>query len=95
VLLFGIYLVLIIALPVALSTIVGFRSLPRGAQCPNCAQDTLPILSQLIRFLKRARPATSLQRRWCPACSWAGYTRIKLMHSLNVTSDNRPPQPRH
>ena len=83
-LLFAIYLVIVIALPLALSTIVGFRGLPRGAACPNCAQETLPILSHPIRTLQRAYPELSLQRRWCPTCDWDGYARRSLEQTTIV-----------
>ena len=75
-LLFAIYLVIVIALPLALSTIVGLRGLPRGAACPNCSQETLPVVSHLIRVIMRVHPAVSLQRRWCPICEWDGYARV-------------------
>ena len=74
-LLFAVYLVIVIALPLALSTIVGFRGLPRGVACPNCAQETLPVVSHLIRTFRRAHPRVSLERRWCPSCDWDGYAR--------------------
>lgn len=75
VLLFGLYLLLVIALPVALSTIIGFHGLPRGNACPNCAQDTLPLVSYPLRFAQQFFGGFSVQRRWCPACDWGGYAR--------------------
>lgn len=75
VLLFALYLVIVIALPVALSGIIGFRSLPRGNTCPNCAQETLPLRSLPLRLVQRVYRGSSLQRRWCPACEWDGYAR--------------------
>jgi hypothetical protein len=77
VVLFAIYLVLVIALPVMLSAAIGYRSLPRGHACPNCMQDTLPLLSRGLRWLKRIYPQLSLQRRWCPVCTWDGWARTK------------------
>jgi len=75
VLLFAIYLVLVIALPVALSAIIGFRSLPRGNACPNCAQETLALVSVPVRVAQRFHADFSLQHRWCPTCEWDGYAR--------------------
>lgn len=74
-LLFALYLVIVIALPVALSAIIGFRGLPRGNSCPNCAQETLPLLSYPLRAAQRIHQGFSIQRRWCPACEWDGYAR--------------------
>ncbi|HEY0671384.1 MAG TPA: hypothetical protein VGD27_03905 [Longimicrobiales bacterium] len=76
-LLFATYLVLVIALPVMLSAAIGYRALPRGSACPNCAQDTLPLLSRTIRLLRIIQPQLSLQRRWCPTCSWDGFARAQ------------------
>ena len=75
-LLFGIYLFIVIALPLTLSAVVGFRSLPLGHACPACRQETLPLVSTFLRVVKRVIPALSLQRRWCPACEWDGYARM-------------------
>lgn len=74
-LLFAIYLVLVIALPVMLSAAIGYRSLPRGHACPNCTQETLPLLSHCIRLMKVVHPRLGLQRRWCPVCTWDGWAR--------------------
>jgi hypothetical protein len=78
VLLFAIYLVIVIALPLAMSTVVGFRGLPRGIGCPNCSHETLPVVSILTRALHRMHAALSLQRRWCPTCEWDGYARVSV-----------------
>lgn len=95
--LFAIYLVLVVALPVMLSAAVGYRALPRGCACPNCAQDTLPLLSRSIRIVKRFWPQLALQRRWCPTCSWDGFTRVHetipapaLLTGLVSTRQTRP-----
>ncbi len=77
VLLFAIYLVLVIALPVMLSAAIGYRALPRGSVCPNCTQDTLPVVSLGVRVAKVFFPRLTMQRRWCPACAWDGMTRTR------------------
>lgn len=59
-----------------LSAAIGYRALPRGRACPNCTQETLPLLSRGIRLLKLVYPPLSLQRRWCPACTWDGWARL-------------------
>lgn len=81
-LLFAIYLVVVIALPIALSAIMGFRSLPRGVTCPNCAQETLPLVSVPLRIAQRCYHGFSLQRRWCPTCEWDGYSRVTQLTPL-------------
>ena len=75
VLLFATYLVLVIALPIILSAVIGYRALPRGHACPNCAQETIPLLSYLLRTFKSLLPDLSVERRWCPVCSWEGFAR--------------------
>lgn len=75
VLLFVTYLVLVIALPMVLSAVIGYRALPRGHDCPNCAQDTLPLVSHVLRSFKTVVPGLTMERRWCPTCSWEGYAR--------------------
>ena len=77
-LLFAVYLILVIALPVLLSAAIGYRALPRGRTCPNCAQETVPLVSAWLRLLCRINPQLTLQRRWCPVCSWDGYARIDV-----------------
>lgn len=81
VLLFALYLVIVIVLPVVLSAIVGIRGLPDGNACPHCAHDTFPLVSNTIALLRRIHRGFSIQRRWCPACEWDGYAhagRMKL-----------------
>ena len=87
-LLFAIYLVLVIALPVALSGFIGFRSLPRGNACPNCAQETLALVSVPLRVAHRLHADFSLQRRWCPTCAWDGYARQPAPSSLVLIADS-------
>ena len=72
-LLFGLYLIIVIALPLTLSAIIGLRSIPCGDACPNCTHDTFPLLSIPLRTVRRVVPRISLERRWCPACEWDGF----------------------
>ena len=83
-LLFAVYLAIVVALPLALSMIVGFRGLPRSNTCPNCAHETLPVLSHLVRALQRTGCEIAMQRRWCPSCDWDGYTRVASAPSTVV-----------
>lgn len=97
--LFATYLVLVIALPVTVSAIIGYRALPRGHACPNCAQETLPLVSFALRILKRVLPNFAVvQRRWCPTCSWEGFSRdaeflVSPTLSYNVPTTTRRTQP--
>ena len=84
VLLFMIYLILVIALPVLISAAIGFRTLPRGRDCPSCAQETVPLLSRTIRLADRLLPRLHLQRRWCPPCGWEGLTRAPVPRATPV-----------
>jgi hypothetical protein len=79
VLLFAIYLMLVIALPVLLSAAIGYRALPRGTSCPNCAQETLAVVSHSVRIAHVLLPKLTVQRRWCPACAWDGMVRPRTM----------------
>ena len=67
-LLFGMYLVVVIALPLALSARIGLRAIPYGSACPNCSHDTFPLVSKVIDVARRVYGGLTLQRRWCPAC---------------------------
>lgn len=73
--LFATYLMIVILVPVALSAIIGARNLPHGRTCPNCAEDTMALLSVPLRTASRVFADFPVQRRWCPACEWDGYAR--------------------
>jgi hypothetical protein len=97
VLLFAIYLVLVIALPVMLSAAIGYHSLPRGHACPNCTQDTFAVQSYFIRMVRLVHPRFRLQRRWCPTCTWDGWARAyqpapaqALVSSVPTTRQTQP-----
>jgi hypothetical protein len=77
-LLFGIYLVVVIALPLALSALIGLRGIPCGSACPNCSHDTFPLLSRTLHIARSLYGGLTLQRRWCPACEWDGYARAGM-----------------
>jgi hypothetical protein len=76
---------LVIALPVVVSGLVGFRSLPRGNACPNCAQETLALVSLPVRAARMLHGNFSLQRRWCPTCEWDGFARMRSESAPNAT----------
>jgi hypothetical protein len=89
VLLFGLYLVIVIALPLALSAAIGLRSIPYGSACPNCSHDTFPLVSVPLRVTRAIVRGFSLQRRWCPACEWDGYAHA----GVPTRSANTPVEP--
>ena len=93
VLLFAMYLMVVILLPVALSAIIGARQLPHGSACPNCSEETLPLVSMPLRAAGRVYPAITVQRRWCPACEWDGYARSNAL--AHAVERGRETTPRH
>lgn len=74
--LLGLYLFLVIALPLALGLLVAFNGLPRTPLCPLCAGETIRIRSRHLAALSRCLPKESLQRRWCPGCERNGTVRV-------------------
>jgi hypothetical protein len=47
-----------------------FMFLPSGRDCPRCSGETLPIVSRMLRPVRRIT-----QLRWCSACGWQGVMR--------------------
>lgn len=74
--LFAVYVLVVVALPVILSALLAYRALPRGRSCPNCTQETVPVLSPSLRVLSKLSSSVTLQQRWCSACLWEGYVRV-------------------
>lgn len=70
------YLALVFAVPLVLSGAVGWRGLPRGRRCPECAADSVPLRMRGVQMLSALLPGTVLQRRWCIRCGWSGFTRV-------------------
>jgi len=75
-LLFTMYLMLVVALPLTLGMFVSFRALPNDRRCPQCGGETVSILTRLVRVARYIPGLGSLQRRWCGTCSWEGYARV-------------------
>lgn len=74
--LLALYLVLVIALPVALGALVARNGLPRTRSCPLCAGQTIRLRSRRHRLLSRPFPREEFHARWCPACDWSGTVRL-------------------
>lgn len=70
------YLLLVIVLPLALSAVVSYRTLPDGTGCPLCGNDTLRLRARWLRWASTAKPGGVLQRRWCLECGWEGISRL-------------------
>lgn len=86
VLLFAMYLMVVILVPVVLSAIIGLRNLPLGSGCPNCAEETMALVSVPLRAARHFHADLPLQRRWCPACEWDGYVKtVTLSVSVERT----------
>lgn len=75
--LIGSYLLLVFVLPLALSALVTWRSLPRGRRCPQCRGDTLLLDAVSHRVLNTIHAGIVLQRRWCLCCEWEGTVRVR------------------
>lgn len=75
-LLIALYLTLVIALPLALSVVVSYRTLPRTPHCPLCGKETFHIRSRLLNALSCILRNQELQKRWCATCLWEGTIRI-------------------
>lgn len=74
--LFGVYLAKVVALPLTIGLLVGYRALSRDRRCPVCGGDTVQIVSVLARLSRRIWRDSSLQRRWCTNCEWVGFARL-------------------
>jgi hypothetical protein len=82
--LIGSYLLLVFVLPLGLSALVGYRSLPAGRACPQCRdEETLRLCAPLLDRAARLAPI-EVQRRWCLGCGWEGLVR----HSHAATGSN-------
>ncbi len=75
-LLVALYLLLVIALPLALSAGVSYRTLPEGTTCPLCRSDTLLLRSRLLGLASAVLRRVVLQRRWCLSCGWEGISKL-------------------
>lgn len=77
------YLLLVIALPLALSLAMGYRGLPRGRTCPLCGGETLRLQRRWLRLV-RLGGGQRLHGRWCPRCSWEGVSRVRELPAEGV-----------
>lgn len=91
-LLFTMYLILVVALPLTLGMFVSFRALPNDRRCPQCGGETISILTRLTRVARHIPGLGSFQRRWCSTCLWEGYTRLQI---ANAETEAQPviPEP--
>lgn len=87
-LLIALYLTLVIALPLALSVVVSYRTLPRSPLCPLCGKETMRIRSRWLDTLSRIVRRQELQKRWCTNCLWEGT--IRIPRPLPVAPPTRP-----
>jgi hypothetical protein len=74
--LFTIYLLIVVALPLALGVAVSYRSLCRSRHCPLCGNETVPVSSRAGRIARKLWFRHSIQRRWCVRCGWEGLARL-------------------
>lgn len=69
------YLLLVLLLPLAISALAGYRGLPRGRACPQCAGATEPLLGRWRGRPRALARRAGVQRRWCLTCGWQGLVR--------------------
>lgn len=74
--LLGLYLFLVIALPLVLGGIVACNGLPRSRLCPLCMAETFRIRSRRHALASRLLGGEELHARWCPSCEWEGTVRV-------------------
>ena len=77
-LLISLYLLLVVVLPLALGTAVGYLKLPRSVCCPVCSGETIRIVDRWLDLLSRLLRDWSVHRRWCLMCEWEGVCRVRL-----------------
>ena len=99
------YLVLVFAVPLALSGAIGWRGLPRGRRCAGCGSETVPLRARGAAAISRLMPRSTLERRWCMQCGWVGLARVPrgrlprvrraldLVHLGQTTGHARPGAP--
>jgi hypothetical protein len=93
--LLGLYLLMVIALPLALGSYVVFNGLPRSRRCPSCAAETLRLRSRLHQVASRLMRRGDVQLRWCLDCVWRGTARIasRPVAQLETARPTRAPTP--
>ena len=78
-LLIVLYLLLVIALPLALSAAVSYRTLPEGRTCALCGSETLRLRARWLNVVSRLmRGGSTIQKRWCLTCGWEGACRMPI-----------------
>lgn len=70
--LLGLYVFLVIALPLALGIVVVINGLPRSRRCPGCAAQTVRLQSRALATASRPLRTQEVHARWCPTCGWEG-----------------------
>ena len=84
------YLLLVFLVPVVLSAIVSYRSLPRTVGCPQCARETVALHRRALKLLGCALPRLRLHRRWCLHCGWEGFSRAPAAVLSPLLAPERP-----
>jgi hypothetical protein len=92
-LLIALYLILVIALPLALSSVVSYRTLPRTTNCPLCGSETVRLRSRWLNATSRLLRHQELQARWCTNCLWEGAVRLPA-HRHQTVPPHQPATPR-
>ncbi len=90
-LLIVLYLLLVIALPLALSAAVSYRTLPEGRNCALCGGETLRVQARWLDRVSRLVRRGTLQKRWCLTCGWEGISRMPVDPEPAVSIVPKPP----
>lgn len=75
--LLGLYFVLVIALPLALGSLVVLNRMPRSRSCPACAGETIRLQSRGLAVASAPLRSEELHARWCATCGWEGAARLR------------------
>lgn len=90
-LLVALYLLLVIALPLALSAGVSYRTLPENTACPLCRAETLRLQSRWLDWASALLRRVMLQRRWCLSCGWEGVCKLPAATATRLQVPSPPP----
>lgn len=83
------YLVMVFLIPLILSGIVSYRSLPSGRRCPQCRGETIPLQQRVLVIAQHYARRTRMEKRWCLECGWEGLTRNAMVRRATAPSSTR------
>ncbi len=87
----SLYILIVIALPLALGAVTVYRGLIRSRHCPGCGARTVRLRSPVLDLAGRLLRRSNFQKRWCMACGWTGP--IRLRRDGRVSRRGSTPRP--